>query len=129
MGSFLVIWMGAVVLRTSQAVQLQDEHNGMTVKKALTSALIVSWANPQAIIDGSITLSAFRGTLNTHEVWPFMLGIMAATFIGFNAVTLIINLLKTSLPQKILFWFNVISGCVLIEYGFYLMYELYQLIV
>ncbi|WP_349549814.1 LysE/ArgO family amino acid transporter [Leuconostoc pseudomesenteroides] len=128
-GSFLVIWMGAVVLRTSQAVQLQDEHNGMTVKKALTSALIVSWANPQAIIDGSITLSAFRGTLNTHEVWPFVLGIMAATFIWFNAVTLIINLLKMRLPQKILFWFNVISGCVLIGYGFYLMYELYQLIV
>ncbi|MFT8950405.1 MAG: LysE family transporter [Liquorilactobacillus hordei] len=36
-GSFLVIWMGAIILRTSQAIQLKTEQNGMTVKKALTS--------------------------------------------------------------------------------------------
>lgn len=128
-GSFLVIWMGAMVLRSSQTIQLKTEHNGITVKKALTSALIVSWANPQAIIDGSITLSAFRGTLNNREVWPFVLGIMAATFIWFNAVTLLINLLKRRLPQNIIFWFNIISGSILIGYAFYLMYEVYQLIV
>lgn len=128
-GSFLVIWMGAIILRTSQAIQLKTEQNGMTVKKALTSALIVSWANPQAIIDGSLTLSAFRGTLNNQEVWPFVLGIVAATFIWFNAITFIISLLKTRLPRNIIFWFNVVSGTILIGYGFYLMYEVYQLIV
>ncbi|MFT8883284.1 MAG: hypothetical protein ABF975_04680 [Liquorilactobacillus hordei] len=58
-----------------------------------------------------------------------MLGIVAATFIWFNAITFIISLLKTRLPRNIIFWFNVVSGTILIGYGFYLMYEVYQLIV
>ncbi|MBD9366882.1 LysE family transporter [Leuconostoc mesenteroides] len=128
-GIFLVIWMGTVVLKSSKAVELKTKNSVMTVKTALTSALIVSWANPQAVIDGSITLSAFRNTLSNDEVWPFVLGIMLATFIWFNAVTLIINLLKARLPRNIIFWFNIISGCILIGYGLYLMYEVYQLIV
>ena len=122
-GGALVIWIGYGILRGANSVQLNDQHNEVTVQKAIMSAVIVSWANPQALIDGSLMLGALRGTLAQHDVWPFILGVITASFIWFMGITIIMNLLKERLPKKVLVWVNIISGIIVVVYGGYLLIE------
>ncbi|MCM6766091.1 LysE/ArgO family amino acid transporter [Weissella paramesenteroides] len=122
-GGLLVIWIGWGILRSADGVQLNAHQNKLPVKQAFMTAFIVSWANPQALIDGSLLLGALRGTLTKDAVWPFIIGVIMATFIWFNTITILMNLLKERLPKKVLVWVNIISGLIVLIYGAYLLVE------
>lgn len=122
-GGLLVIWIGWGILRSADGVQLNAHQNKLPVKQAFMTAFIVSWANPQALIDGSLLLGALRGTLAKDAVWPFIIGVIMATFIWFNTITILMNLLKERLPKKVLVWVNIISGLIVLIYGAYLLVE------
>lgn len=122
-GGLLVIWIGWGILRSADGVQLNAHQNKLPVKQAFMTAFIVSWANPQALIDGSLLLGALRGTLAKEAVWPFIIGVIMATFIWFNTITILMNLLKERLPKKVLVWVNIISGLIVLIYGAYLLVE------
>ena len=47
-----------------------------------------------------------------------MLGIVSATALWFFGITLILNLLKDKLPNQVLVAINVISGLIVMGYGF-----------
>jgi L-lysine exporter family protein LysE/ArgO len=110
-GGGLVIWIGWGILRK------------LPVKQAFLTAFIVSWANPQALIDGSLLLGALRGTLDKSQVWPFIIGVIMATFIWFNTITIVMNILKERLPKKVLIWVNILSGIIVLVYGAYLLIQ------
>lgn len=122
-GGLLVIWIGWGILRSADGVQLNAHQNKLPVKQAFMTAFIVSWANPQALIDGSLLLGALRGTLAKDAVWPFIIGVIMATFIWFNTITILMNLLKERLPKKVIVWVNIISGLIVLIYGAYLLVE------
>lgn len=122
-GGLLVLWIGWGILRSADSVQLNTQKNELPVKQAIVSAFIVSWANPQALIDGSLMLGALRGTLAKDAVWPFIIGVVIATFIWFNTITIIMNLLKERLPKKVLVWVNIVSGLIVLVYGAYLLVQ------
>lgn len=122
-GGLLVIWIGWGILRSADGVQLNAHQHKLPVKQAFMTAFIVSWANPQALIDGSLLLGALRGTLAKDAVWPFIIGVIMATFIWFNTITILMNLLKERLPKKVLVWVNIISGLIVLIYGAYLLVE------
>lgn len=122
-GGLIVIWIGWGILRSADGVQLNAHQNKLPVKQAFMTAFIVSWANPQALIDGSLLLGALRGTLAKDAVWPFIIGVIMATFIWFNTITILMNLLKERLPKKVLVWVNIISGLIVLIYGAYLLVE------
>lgn len=122
-GGLLVIWIGWGILRSADGVQLNAHQNKLPVKQAFMTAFIVSWANPQALIDGSLLLGALRGTLAKDAVWPFIIGVIMATFVWFNTITILMNLLKERLPKKVLVWVNIISGLIVLIYGAYLLVE------
>lgn len=122
-GGVLVVWLAWNILKSARSVDLNEQINQIPVKKATLTAIVVIWANPQAVIDSSITLSAIRGTLADSAVGMFIIGIVMATFIWIMGMTLVINSLKDRLSRKFLIWINVISGIVLLLYGVHLLYE------
>jgi len=122
-GGVLVVWLAWNILKSARSVDLNEQVNQIPVKKAILTAIVVIWANPQAVIDSSITLSAIRGTLTDSAVGMFITGIVMATFIWIMGMTLVINSLKDRLSKKFLIWINVISGIVLLLYGVHLLYE------
>ena len=113
-GGVLVVWLAWNILKSARSVDLNEQINQIPVKKAILTAIVVIWANPQAVIDSSITLSAIRGTLSDSAV---------GMFIWIMGMTLVINSLKDRLSKKFLIWINVISGIVLLLYGVHLLYE------
>ncbi len=122
-GGVLGVWLAWNILKSARSVDLNEQINQIPVKKAILTAIVVIWANPQAVIDSSITLSAIRGTLADSAVGMFITGIVMATFIWIMGMTLVINSLKDRLSKKFLIWINVISGIVLLLYGVHLLYE------
>ena len=119
-GGLMVIWIGYGIIKSAASFKFDLAQNQLTTKRAFIMSWIVTWANPQALIDTSLMLGAFRSTLTEAQVLPFMLGIVSATALWFFGITLVLNLLKDKLPNQVLVAINVISGLIVMGYGFYL---------
>lgn len=116
-GGLIVVWMGWGILRSANQVGLGNDNQQLTLKRSFVSAWAVAFANPQAIIDTGVSLGAFRSTLADWQAMPFLFGVVLATAIWFFGVTLVINLLKSRLPDKFMRWVNLISGVIVTVYG------------
>lgn len=128
LGGVIVVWMGYGVLRSASQIELGKNDSQMPLKEAFASAWIVTFANPQAIIDTGVTMGALRGTLTNNQVLPFLGGIILATAIWFFGITLIVGILKNRLPKRILMWINIISGIIVLGYGILLLINGFRLL-
>ena len=72
-GSLIVIWIGIGLLRSKASLEGGRDVN-VPVWKLITSAFVVTWLSPQAIIDGTMMLGAFRATLPAGTDVPFICG-------------------------------------------------------
>ncbi|AYM01579.1 LysE/ArgO family amino acid transporter [Levilactobacillus yiduensis] len=129
LGGLLVIWIGFGILRSAASFKLESSNTPLPMKKSLVNAWVVTWANPQAIIDTSLMFGAMRGSLADTEVTPFITGVVSATAIWFFGITLILGLLKERLPQKFLMWVNIVSGVIVMVYGAYLLYQAVMMVI
>ncbi|SUP53060.1 arginine exporter protein [Weissella viridescens] len=96
--------------------------------KAFATAFIVTWANPQALVDGSLMLGATRAKLPDADVWPFIIGVLIATALWFTIVTVVVNRLKNRLSKRAFVIVNVVSGLIMLGYGLYFLYGAVQMI-
>ena len=121
-GSLIVIWIGIGLLRSKASLEGGRDVN-VPVWKLITSAFVVTWLNPQAIIDGTMMLGAFRATLPTGGDVPFILGFGSASVIWFLTVSTLVSLLGSKFNEKVLNVINKICGAVIIFYGLKLLYS------
>ena len=63
-GVLLVIYIGAGIIRSKADLSGGKDVN-QPLWKIIGSAFIVTWLNPQALIDGTLMLEAFRASLPT----------------------------------------------------------------
>ncbi len=122
-GGLIVSYLGGTIIRTANAVQLNTIEQATTLGKVFVTALVLSFGNPQALIDGSLMLGALRGTLANREVMPFYGGVILATAIWFTGITLAFNILRDRLSKRFLVWINLISGFIVLLYGLHLILE------
>ncbi len=122
-GGLIVSYLGGTIIRTANAVQLNTIEQATMLGKVFVTALVLSFGNPQALIDGSLMLGALRGTLADREVMPFYGGVILATAIWFTGITLAFNILRDRLSKRFLVWINLISGFIVLLYGLHLILE------
>lgn len=58
-GSLIVLYIGIGLLRL-KVEEIDKSKSASTIRKTISSACIVTWFNPQAIIDGTMMLGAFH---------------------------------------------------------------------
>lgn len=114
-GSLIVTWIGINLLRSKSSLETSSDQK-MTVKKIIVSACVVTWFNPQAIIDGTMMLGAFRVS-QAGSGYSFILGVASASFLWFSGLTLFVTMFSHKLNNRILRAVNLICGCVIIFYG------------
>ncbi len=68
-GSLIVLYIGVGLLR-SKVEEIDRSKSVSSIQKTITSACVVTWFNPQAIIDGTMMLGAFHVTLPTTQSIP-----------------------------------------------------------
>ena len=119
-GGALTSYIGFNIIRSAKQTAIGSDRKKQTLKQALMTALIVSWGNPQAMIDGTMMLGASRATLTFEQSILFITGVITASFIWDHGITIGFNLLRDKLPKKFLLAINLISGIIVLIYGLYL---------
>lgn len=121
-GSLIVIWIGISLIHDKN-VKLENKDTNLPIFKVISTACVVTWFNPQALIDGSMMLGAFRATLPGVEGMNFICGVASASFCWFLGITLFISLFSNKISEKVLRIINIVCGCVIVFYGLKLGYE------
>lgn len=126
-GSLIVLWIGIGLLRSKEE-NLKEQHVDASIWKTITSACVVTWFNPQAIIDGTMMLGAFHAALSPSETTPFILGSASASCLWFTGLTLVLSLFHSHFNAKVLRIINLVCGVVVLFYGAKLFFRFLQLL-
>lgn len=126
-GSIIVIWIGIGLLRSKGSMDSSTDVN-VPILKVITTACVVTWFNPQAIIDGSMMLGAFRASLPKEEGLKFIVGVTSASCLWFTGITTFISVFSSKFTDKILRGINIVCGAVIVFYGLKLFYTFIQLV-
>ena len=122
LGSILVIFIGIrLVISTPEHLKKVPEE--IPTRKLISSACIVTWFNPQAIIDGTMMLGAFHATLPEHGIISFIIGVSCASCLWFTGLSLAISLSSGLFTDRIMRVISIICGIIITAYGAKLLYS------
>lgn len=127
-GSFIVIYIGIGLVKAKGSLNNSTEVN-IPLIKVVTTACVVTWFNPQAIIDGSMMLGAFRASLSPGEGMKFISGVAFASCMWFIGMTIFITCFSSKITEKVLRIINIVCGAVIIFYGIKLFYSFIQMVI
>lgn len=125
-GSLIVVWIGVGLLRSKATMDTSTQVN-LPIWKVITSACVVTWFNPQAIIDGTMMLGAFRASLPEGQDLFFIAGFASASVLWFLGISTVISLFSARFNDKVLNIINKICGVVIIFYGCKLLWSFVKL--
>lgn len=120
-GGLLVAYIGYKTFKTTPSLKKVDTN--IPIKNILLMALLVTWGNPQAIIDASMMLGAFRANIPAESIYHFFFGFLAMTPIWFGFLAGTMYVLAKKIKISHLVWINRVCGTVLIIYGIKLVYD------
>lgn len=125
-GSLLVIYIGIGLVRSKASLDGGRDVN-VPLWKAAATACVVTWFNPQALIDGTMMLGAARATLPAHTDAFFIGGFASASVLWFTFLGTAVSLLGSRINEKILTVINKVCGAFIIFYGCKLLYSFVKL--
>ena len=128
-GSLIVIWIGLGLVRSKDDTLEGGKDVNVPIIKVITTACVVTWFNPQALIDGSMMLGAFKATLPAGTEFLFVGGFASAYILCFLTVSTVISLFSAKFTDKTLRIINIVCGAIIIFYGFKLLWNFIQLII
>ena len=127
-GSLIVIWIGQGLIRSKDTLDTSTEVN-IPIAKVVTTACVVTWFNPQALIDGSMMLGAFKATLPEGTDFFFVGGFASASVIWFLGISTLISFFSAKITDKLLRIINIVCGIVIIFYGLKLLWSFIQMVI
>lgn len=81
LGSLIVIYIGFSIFIDKNTNIDSDTNVNIPITKVLTTAFVVTWLNPQALIDGSLMLGAFHASMPGYAGTLFISGVCMASFL------------------------------------------------
>lgn len=127
LGCMVVVYIGIGLIRSSSGVSDSVDIDN-SLFKIISHCFVVTWLNPQALIDGSLLLGGFRASLPQDMSRYFIIGVCIASFLWFTSLTTVVSLFRTKFKNNILKWINIVCGTIIIFYGLKLGYSFIQLI-
>lgn len=124
-GSLIVIWIGIGLLRSRASLEGGRDVN-VPIWKLISSAFVVTWINPQALIDGTMLFGSFRAGNPGAVASQLMLGSASASCLWFLGITILISFFSAKFNDKILRVINVVCGLIIIFYGAKLLLQFFQ---
>lgn len=126
LGSLAVIWIGISLIRSTPNMQNNNIDLNMPIKKVALTCFLVTWANPQALIDGTLLFGGFRASLQSSLSTFFIIGACLASATWFLGLATIASIFKNAINEKVMKYINIICGIILIYYGLKLGYNFIQ---
>ena len=126
-GSLIVMYIGVQLIRTTEVAQSEVDAN-IPLLRAISMACAVTWFNPQALIDGSMMLGAFKAILPPEGNTPFIAGVIIASVIWFIGVSTLVSAFSARFTDPILRKINLVCGLIILFYGIKLAYNFVELL-
>jgi L-lysine exporter family protein LysE/ArgO len=126
-GAVLIIYIGISLIRNSSETETDIEINE-SLPKIITACFVVTWLNPQALIDGSLLLGSYQASVPTQMAKYFIVGFCSASFLWFMSLSTLTLTLREKLTSVIIKRINIICGLILIFFGAKLAYSFIQLV-
>ncbi|MEG1823370.1 MAG: LysE family transporter [Cloacibacillus sp.] len=126
-GSVIVVYIGFSLLRAKSSMSGMANVD-MPLWKVVSTACVVTWFNPQALIDGTMMLGAFKASLPPAEGVKFIWGVAVASCLWFTSVSAVISFFSAKFTDKTLRIINIVCGAVIIFYGAKLFWNFIQLV-
>ena len=89
----------------------------------ISTAFVVTWLNPQALIDGTLMLGAFRAALAPSGAASFITGAVCASALWFTVLSLTVSALGSRISDRVLRIINLVCGLVMTVYGVKLLWS------
>lgn len=115
-GAVLVMYIGFSLLRAKGEVENEKDVN-IPILKVLITAFVVTWLNPQALIDGSLLLGAFKASIPENQAGFFIGGVCTASASWWFGISTVFSLFKKKVTSKVFRIINIICGCIIMFYG------------
>ncbi|MEG0797314.1 MAG: LysE family transporter [Acidaminococcaceae bacterium] len=122
-GGSLVTYIGWSILSSEVDSFKRMRGQELTVRQTITSACVVTWLNPQAIVDGTMLLGAFRASLPVVATGFFIGGVVVASLMWFNFLVLGVRFFEKHFNAQVVRNINILSGSIVIFYGFKLLWS------
>lgn len=121
-GGAFVVLMGISIIKSKPSFELQNTtYDGRL--KVILACFLVTWANPQAVLDSTLLFGSSRAGLTGELVNYFIIGTSLASLGWFFSIGTLSHLLKSIFQQKVLRAINMICGIVLVYYGIHLIHQ------
>ena len=115
-GSLVVLSIGVGLLRDKGELE-GGTPLPATLPKTISTACLVTWCNPQALVDGTLMLGAFRASLPAAQAAPFICGVGLASCLWFLGLTLVVSLLSCRFTPRVVRLINRVCGVWILFYG------------
>ena len=125
-GSLVVIYIGYSIIK-SEANMDGNTDVDIPLAKVITTACVVTWFNPQALIDGTMLLGASKAAIPQAYGYVFILGVCVASASWWSGLTTIITLFKAKITSKIFRVINIVCGAFILFYGANLLWDFIKL--
>ena len=126
-GGLVVSWIGVGLIRERPTMDRSVDMD-MPLPRIAAKAFVVTWLNPQALIDGTLLFGSFRVGHPGADSTLLVMGSATASCLWFSGVTLVISLFSARFNDKILRIINVVCGAVIILYGGKLLLRFVQML-
>lgn len=127
-GSFIVMWIGLSIFRSKDTMTDSDESVDMPISKVIFTSFVVTWVNPQAIIDGTMLIGASKASLSHDAGLLFLLGVASASLLWWICLTGAVSLFKTKINDRVLRIINMVCGIIIMAYGVKLLVSFIKII-
>ena len=125
-GSLVVIYIGYSIIRSDSNMD-GGASVDIPLLKVLTTACVVTWFNPQALIDGTMLLGASKASIPADYGYIFMLGVCIASASWWIGLTTVVRIFKSQINEKIFRVINIVCGAFLMFYGGKLLFNFFML--
>ncbi|BAL00972.1 putative arginine exporter protein [Oscillibacter valericigenes Sjm18-20] len=124
-GGAVVTLIGVNLVCSKEAAQTAAETEVLPWSKVIATACVATWCNPQAILDGTMMLGAFRASLSSAAGLRFIAGVACASCLWFLSVAALICVFARFFTPKLMRIVNIICGSVVAIYGLKLLWQFF----
>ena len=125
-GSLVVIYIGFSIVRSE--AKMDDSTNvDIPIVKVLTTACVVTWFNPQALVDGTMLLGASKAAVPADLGYVFILGVCIASASWWLGLTTVVTLFRAKITAKIFRIINIVCGAFILFYGAFFLLDFIKL--
>ncbi|CAK7031896.1 LysE family transporter [uncultured Phascolarctobacterium sp.] len=125
-GGLILIYIGWQLLRAKVNTQTSATY-APTLWQTVSLGFTVTWFNPQAVIDGTLMLGAFRSSLPDGSATCFIGGVAIASMLWFFGLVGVFKTCCSKLQPVHMLWINRLCGLVILGYALKLLLVFWQM--